>query len=82
MLRRLQRLFESVKSTEVATDISERILQGLVLPFLQGDDQLITIDKAFSLVGSALPIITNVSRSTRQIAETLLVIDGLSVSCG
>lgn len=67
VLPRLQRLFESIKSTDVATDISERLLQGLVLPFFQGNDQLITSDQAFSLVGSALPIITNVSsRSSRQ----------------
>lgn len=78
ILPRLQRLLEALQQQGLGQELSERLVRGLVLPLIEGDEQLVTVDQAFSLVGSALPIVTKSSSSCiRQVAKTLLDVDGL-----
>lgn len=78
VLSRLQRLFEAFQQQDLSQDISEGLVRGLVLPLIQDDDPLITVDQAFSLVGAALPTVTKSSSSCiREVAKILLDVDGL-----
>lgn len=77
-LPRIQKLFEILQHDSLAPSFSQRLLEALVLPLIQGDDQLVTVDQATPLVGSILPMITKVSTSCfRQFMGVLLDIEGL-----
>lgn len=77
-LSRLQRLFQIFQQQELSQNVSEGLVRGLILPLIQDDDPLITVDQAFPLVGAALPIMTKASSACiREIAKILLEVDGL-----
>lgn len=78
VLSRLQKLFEAFQQQNLHQDVSEGLVRGLVLPLIQDDDPLITVDQAIPLVGSALPIVTKASSlCIRVVAKILLDVDGL-----
>ena len=78
VLPRLEKLFKAVQPIQLPPNVSEELFKGLVLPLIQGNDQLITVDQSFSLVGSAIPIIAKTSPSCfGKAAEILVAVDGL-----
>lgn len=78
VLSRLQKLFEGFQQQNLSQDVSERLVRGLVLPLIQDDEPLITVDQAFPLIGAALPSVTKSSSSCiREVAKILLDVDGL-----
>ena len=77
-LPRLQKPFEILRHDSLAPSLSQRLLEALVFPLIQDDDQLVTVDQITPLVGSILPMITKVSTScSRQFIGVLLDIEGL-----
>ena len=78
VLPRLEKLFKALQATQLSPNVSEELVKGLVLPLIQGNDQPVTVDQAFSLVGSAIPIIAKISPSCfGKAAEILIKFDGL-----
>ena len=66
------------KPLKLYPNVSEELVKSLVLPLIQGNDQLITVDQYFSLVGSAIPIIAKTSLSCfGKAAAILIAVDGL-----
>lgn len=78
VLSRLQKLFEASKSVGVTQEVSEGLFQGIVLPLIRAQDDLLSIDQILHLFGSALPLVLrHFSSYLRQVAEVLLSIEGL-----
>lgn len=78
VLPRLQSLFEVLSSKGTSQKVAEEISENLLLPLIQENDQIISLDQACHLVGFGLPVIVSYpSPHLKQVAEALIVTEGL-----
>lgn len=78
VLPRLQRVFETMKTAYIHTDIAESLFQGLVSPLIDPHAEILSLDQTLHLAGSALPVLVNKpSAFLHHVADAFLAVDGL-----